>query len=295
MSKIRMLPLTQKQRLQQNRRKKLNIITINGVRLDSAAQIWYRKQLLDYIALMEEDINNTIVKELERKEFEYVQDGFIADFARSLNILEARWSLTNSTASILASGVVGKLDKTTKERLNKVVSSGLGVDIAQIVSSEGLTNTIESAIENNVGLIKSIPEQYLDKIRNIILNDTIKGRSAKSMIEQIQEVHSVTKNRARLIARDQSNKINGDLTRERQQASGIRAFRWRTVGDDAVRETHKKRSGKVYAWSPADVGERLADGTVLLDPTVEGIGFPGEEIQCRCIAEPIIELDRAFT
>lgn len=295
MARARMLPLTQKQRLQQNRRKKLNIITINGVRLDSATALWYRKQLLEYIALMEEDINNTIIKELERKEFEYVKDGFVADFARSLGILEARWLLTNSTASVLASGVVGKLDKTTKERLNKVVSSGLGVDIAQIVSSEGLTNTIGGAIETNVSLIKSIPEQYLDKIRNIIMNDTVKGRSAKSMIEQIQEVGSVTRNRAKLIARDQSNKINGDLTRERQQASGIRAFRWRTVGDDAVRESHKKRSGKVYAWSPADVGKRLADGTVLLDPTVDDIGFPGEDIQCRCIAEPIIELDRPFT
>lgn len=295
MPRARMLPLTQKQRLQQNRRKKLNIITVNGVRLDSATEAWYRKQLLDYIALMEEDINNTIVKELERKEFEYVKDGFVADFARSLNILEARWTLTNSTASVLASGVVGKLDKTTRERLDKVVSAGLGVDIAQIVSSEGLTNSIEGAVETNVNLIKSIPEQYLDKIRNIIMNDTVKGRSAKSMIEQIQEVHSVTKKRARLIARDQSNKINGDLTRERQQASGIRAFRWRTVGDDSVRETHKRRSGKVYAWSPADVGKRLADGTVLLDPTVDDIGFPGEEIQCRCIAEPIIELDRPFT
>lgn len=295
MPKARLLPLTQKARLQQNQRKKMGILTAGGVRLDSATEAWYLKQMLEYIALMEEDINNIMVKELERKEFEYTSDGFVEDFSTTLNVLEKRWVLSSQQASTLASGFVGKLDKTTKTSIETVISSAMGVDVAQIVSSEGLTNTLTSAVNSNVSLIKSIPQQYLDKVRAIVLNETIKGRSAVSMIEQIQEVGKVTKNRARLIARDQSNKINGDITRERQTASGIRAFRWRTVGDLAVRQTHKDRNGEVFAWKPEFVGQKLADGTVLRDPEAAGIGYPGEEIQCRCIAEPIIELDIAFT
>lgn len=291
----RMLPLTQKQRIQQNRRSRMGIKTARGVKPDSAAEVFYRKELLEYIAAMEEDINNTIVKELERKEFEYVRDGFIADFTKTLRVLELRWALGAQAASTLSNSVVGKIDKTAKERLDSVVSSALGVDIAQIVSSEGLTNTIESAVGSNVDLIRSIPQQYLAKIRSIVLTETIKGRSAKSLIAQIQEVGGVTKSRARLIARDQTNKINGDLTRERQTASGIRAFRWRTVGDKAVRLSHKERNGLIFAWRPEFVGQRLADGTILRDPEVAGIGYPGEDIQCRCVAEAIIELDRPLT
>ncbi len=292
MPRTKLLPLTQKQKLQQSRQRRMGIRYASGVRMDAATRSWYTKQMLEYIKDMNADIENTLVKGLERKEIEYVRDSFVSDFEDMLNLLEARWNISDQMASTLSNQFVGRVDKTDKSRLAKSIGGALGVDVANIVQSEGLSNAIEAAISENVNLITSIPQQHLFKIRGIVMRETVQGRTATSIIDQIRGVYDVTENRARLIARDQTNKINGALTRERQMASGVRAFRWRTVGDEAVREEHRRRNGKVYAWKREFVGQKLADGTVLLDPNADGIGYPGEPIQCRCIAEPIIELDR---
>ena len=47
--------------------------------------------------------------------------------------------------------------------------------------------------------------------------------------------------------------------------------RWRTVGDSRVRTAHRAREGQIFAWDkpPSD-------------------GHPGQPINCRCYAEPII-------
>lgn len=288
----RLLPLTRQQRLQASARRRLGIRTASGAQVDKTTEIQYRRALLNFLAALQQDIENTLVLELQRKEFEYTRDSFVDDFANSLDALKARWLLGNEQALGLANQVVGRINKATKQRIEKAVGKAMGVNVAQLVESEGLSDAVNSSVRENVRLIRTIPAQYLDRIERIVLQETVKGRSATSIINQIREVHNVSENRARVIARDQSNKINGEITRQRQTALNIRAFRWRTVGDEAVRESHRLRNGKVYAWAPEFVGQRLADGTVLLDPTIDDIGYPGEDIQCRCIAEPIIELDR---
>jgi SPP1 gp7 family putative phage head morphogenesis protein len=206
--------------------------------------------------------------------------------------LRQRWELADQAAQNLASGFVKRVDGKTKAAIERLVGDAMGVDVAKILNQEGLTDIVDAGVAANVQLIKSIPKQYLDKVEMIITQEGTKGRSGKSLIKQIQEVYPVTERRARVIARDQTSKLNGDITRQRQVAAGIRGYRWRTVGDNAVRETHKERNGKVYAWNPEDVGKKLEDGTVMLDPEADDIGHPGEDYQCRCVAEPIIELDR---
>ena len=53
---------------------------------------------------------------------------------------------------------------------------------------------------------------------------------------------------------------------------GISEYRWGTAGDERVRETHEANDGKVFRWDtpPAETGH------------------PGNDVQCRCTARPII-------
>lgn len=295
----RLKPLTQSQKIAQRRMAKDGVKVAEGVSADNAVEAWYRREMLAYLTEMQTDISKTLYPQLRALEDQFTADGFkrtldsfVDTFSTTLAGLRSRWLLTNKQALALAAQFVGRMDKKTKQQLEKSVGKAMGVDLAQLVKSEGLSAALDASIRENVRLITSIPAEFLDKIQRIVDAETIKGRSGTSIISQIQEVYPVSQNRARLIARDQSNKVNGDITRERQTASGIRGYRWRTVGDDAVRESHKERNGKVYAWRPEDVGKRLDSGEVMLDPEAEDIGHPGEDIQCRCIAEPILELDR---
>ncbi len=76
--------------------------------------------------------------------------------------------------------------------------------------------------------------------------------------------------RSKLIARDQVGKLYGQLNASRQKDIGVEKFTWRTVGDERVRDEHEALDGEVFSYD---------------DPPEEGL--PGEEVLCRCSAEPL--------
>lgn len=77
---------------------------------------------------------------------------------------------------------------------------------------------------------------------------------------------------AELIARDQLQKLHGKINEARQTAAGVESYRWRGELDDRERPEHVAREGVRYLWSapPFD-------------------GHPGEPINCRCVAEAILD------
>jgi SPP1 gp7 family putative phage head morphogenesis protein len=78
--------------------------------------------------------------------------------------------------------------------------------------------------------------------------------------------------RARLIARDQVGKLQGQIHMTRMEDAGFERYEWMTVGDERVRTSHKARDGDIRTWEQSPK--------------------PGQEIQCRCqpvvIAEDIL-------
>jgi SPP1 gp7 family putative phage head morphogenesis protein len=101
------------------------------------------------------------------------------------------------------------------------------------------------------------------------------GRSYKSLAGDIMERLDVTARKAELIARDQTLKLNAQINQERQQAAGITEFAWSTSNDERVRESHQELDGKRFRYDDPPI----VDG----EPTL-----PGEAIQCRCVAYPIL-------
>ena len=102
------------------------------------------------------------------------------------------------------------------------------------------------------------------------------GNSIEKIEEELKKSEEIGENRARLIARDQTSKFNGQLTQLRQQELGITSYIWTTSKDERVRSTHRVLDGKTFTW---EKGSK--------------IGHPGQEINCRCIAQPII-IDSMF-
>jgi SPP1 gp7 family putative phage head morphogenesis protein len=77
----------------------------------------------------------------------------------------------------------------------------------------------------------------------------------------------MTANRAKLIARDQVGKLNGQLNKTRQKAAGFDKYEWQTMQDKRVRPKHQALNGTIRTWG-------------------EGIE-PGFEVACRCSAIPV--------
>jgi SPP1 gp7 family putative phage head morphogenesis protein len=129
---------------------------------------------------------------------------------------------------------------------------------------------VMDAIRNNVELIKTVPSQHLAKIQATISKGIASGDDSFSLKKAIGEVNGQNTKRAKLIARDQLSKLNGVLVQARQQSLGVNGYIWRTSHDERVRDSHKDNDGKHFQW----------------DSPPRSTGHPGEDIQCRCVAEP---------
>ena len=141
----------------------------------------------------------------------------------------------------------------------------------------------EAFVQKNVALIRGMRDDHLQQVADIVRPAAAAGQRWEELAPQIKERLGVAENRAKLIARDQVGKLASQLHQEHQTSSGIVEYTWSTSQDDAVRgppksvENHRILNGKRFRW----------DQPPLIPGTSEH-AHPGERIQCRCVAIPVI-------
>ena len=187
----------------------------------------------------------------------------------------------NAVKDALVTGA--KVNRFNKDQWIKLIRSQYGVDPTK-EDPQRFDRLLSVWTKNNALLIQDIPRKTMNQIRDATIETLQSGRSVSDMTKDIYDIMSertdVTDSRARLIARDQVAKLNGNLTQERQKDIGVEGYIWRTVGDERVRETHEEVDGKFFSWdNPPDD----TDGN-----------HPGEDYQCRCWAEPVLPEEMAF-
>lgn len=131
----------------------------------------------------------------------------------------------------------------------------------------GLPSLLSAWEQNNLALIKSIPDGVIGQLRSEFTQAFVNGTSMKDLAGIVEDRTGVGKNRAKLIARDQIGKLNGQLSEMRHKAAGIVSYKWLTMHDERVRPTHRARDGRIYSWNDSGIK-------------------PGQEIRCRCVASP---------
>ena len=172
--------------------------------------------------------------------------------------------------------------KLTIKEWKKAIKSTLGIDIREdYYLGDFFARMLEEWVDVNVDLITTIPEDTLEKMKDIVYDGFTNGRTTTQMIRDIQRVYGVSRRRARLIARDQTAKLNGQIQRAQQMDAGITEYIWMTTGDERVRSSHRKLNGKKFSWNdPPVVDERTGRRC-----------HPGEDYQCRCIGRPVFKLE----
>ena len=258
-----------------NRHRKEGKKRIDPVKNPKSSEVKYRKTLLTLTKKIQSDINTQILPLLRSLEFEYVSDGYATAFQIAFQRLQNSYEDLNTQAQFIARAFVYAIDKANRDRFNRAVKNSIGVNLEGLVKTEGLEDVLQATVQENVNLIVSIAAQYLKNVESIVYTGTVRGNSASSMIRLIQKAGKTTASRAKLIARDQTSKLNSAITQQRSQALGATEYVWRTSGDEGVRKTHRENNGKTFRW----------------DDPPKKTGHPGEDILCRCIAQPVINLN----
>lgn len=164
-----------------------------------------------------------------------------------------------------------------KGQLFRQVKAAMGVELSTIADRK-VGPAIRQFTAENVSLIKSVPQTYLDDVEKVVVRGMNAGARHETIAGELQERLGVAESKAKLIARDQTLKFYGNLNRVRQTELGVESYVWRASPDSRTREEHEERDGETFRWDdpPGDPS----------DPAIGG--HPGEAINCRCFAEPVL-------
>lgn len=152
---------------------------------------------------------------------------------------------------------IANLDyKMTIKEWKKVIGKTLGINIMEdYYSGDFYKEMIEKWISDNVDLIKTVPSDSLGKVKQLVYENFMGGKTNTDIIKELHRQYGMDKRHARLIARDQTGKLNAQITRHQQKDAGVNEYIWRTCQDERVRESHKELHGKKFSWdNPPDVG-----------------------------------------
>lgn len=170
--------------------------------------------------------------------------------------------------------------KLTIAEWKKTVRKTFGINLLDdYYSGEYYREMLEKWVSANVDLIKSVPKESLEKLKEKVYSDYMNGRSTTNIVKELQRQYGMDKRRARLIAMDQTAKLNSNINQSQQRDAGISKYEWSDSRDGRVRDSHRKLNGHIFSWD---------------DPPETDRGrkcHPGEDYRCRCCAIPIFDMD----
>jgi uncharacterized protein with gpF-like domain len=193
--------------------------------------------------------------------------------------LASRWErrfkvLAKELAQYFTTQVVKRSDAALAKILR---DAGISVKLRM---TRAVNDVLSATIAENVELIKSIPEKYLSDVHGEVMRSVQRGRDLETLTKALQDKFHVTRRRAELIARDQNNKTTAIIHKTRCIEAGITKARWvHSGGGRHPRPSHIKAGREKIEYDIA---------TGWYDPEVQEYILPGQLINCRCVAKPII-------
>ena len=187
--------------------------------------------------------------------------------------------------------------KANAQQWKKQTTSVLGLSFENSVG-DWWPDLRDRWADRNYDLIKNLARDYIGRINDLTERAVTNGWGLRDLTDQIQGIGAgISDRRARVIARDQVGKLNGQLTQAQQTEAGIEMYLWDTAGDERVRgrpggkypdamPSHWIMQGKLCRWD--DAGVYSEDGGKTWIPRTSDMpdGHPGDDIQCRCTAIP---------
>lgn len=147
--------------------------------------------------------------------------------------------------------------------------------VSDLTGIKGLARFDPSQVEawrkENTDLIVSLVKDQVEDLKTNILERT-QGLRVEEIQALIKDRFGVSDSRAELIARDQTLKLNAQMSRENFKRAGVSRYVWTTTRDERVRPEHEELDGQIFRFD---------------DPPEPG--NPGEDFQCRCTAFPVFD------
>jgi SPP1 gp7 family putative phage head morphogenesis protein len=205
-------------------------------------------------------------------------DAWADDIATMTNKIKLRVDQEIRNEGRIADLASQSVSEFNQKQWRALVKESIGIDL--FANEPWLNDHLKSWAAENADLIVTLEDDAIRQVNRWTQKGIREGWRHEDIAKNIEERFDVSRARAKFIARDQTAKLNGDLTKARQTQAGVKSYVWRTAMDERVRgnpsgkypnakPSHWAREGKTFQWN---------------DPP-EG-GHAGKDFNCRCTSEP---------
>lgn len=267
---------------------------------------WYYRRLKTLVKVMDGRVKvyftkgGEILTPSDLAELEDLKARFLKLFdeeARPLAEEFFRKNIKSTQASFIAA-TKPIVEETEKEARRRKYSA-MALSKRFTVKLDARKNKLElsqfrDGIEDNVELIKTIPQKYFGKIEKYVEERTRGKISRRALVEKIKKLGYSTQRRAEMIADDQTAKATEKMMLARCKNAGIKMVMWVHSGlSMKPRSYHKKRwdgrTGKRNGKPNGLNGYVFnIDNPPVIDKKTGERGYPAQAINCKCYLTPVL-------
>jgi len=239
----------------------------------------YRRVMVRMLNEMAVYVRQEILPQVEQERSRLTQDEVAGNRVSGLfGGLRALYQRLLGSADGMVERIFQAQAQRHTDQWSEAIRSAIGIDMRSVLqASPGLEDRISLAVARNVELIRNLAEDTERRVAEAITRNLSQGGSARDLSRELTEQFGIEQRRANLIARNETANVNSLLNQYRQQEAGIEQYRWASSRDERTRPLHAELDGQVFKWSEPGPAENGA--------------HPGEAINCRCTASPVIEFD----
>jgi len=252
--------------------------TLPAVHANAGIEAAYRKQLIAMVDEMHKSVTYWLTATYREQ---VARVGMTSDASPANELRDTMRKLTRRWVGIFGRSAPG-LAKRFAERAarqvditmtNQLRKRDFGIEFKM---TDDAQNAVSAVIGENVGLIRSIGQEYLTDVEGLVMRSIARGGDLNSLALELEKRYGITRRRASFIAMDQNHKANAAMSRVRQAGLGVVEAVWQhSHAGREPRASHVAFDGKRYV---------IAEGAHIDGEYI----WPGEKPRCRCMSRPIL-------
>lgn len=250
-----------------------------------------------YPAALEHQYARSIKFYLDKNWKSYAQTLIDSYVPARMDALEDIWPEDPTRGPVLGAivTIAENMEKFNQKEWDAFKKIAVGAAFSE---DDGWTQAVvDEWARTQVTLITKASNDMRDAVARRVRKGVAEGQNndeIKALI--MRDLPGISTRRAAIIARDQTAKLNADLSKSRMEQAGIETYIWSTSMDERVRglpggkyanavPSHYLMEGLICRWDDP-TKYRNSSGEWVARPNGAPLLHPGQDIMCRCVALP---------
>ncbi len=229
----------------------------------------------------------TLVKRLSKQpDAQAAMDAVSGDAQHELKMLRDKWDKRFAMlADIWSQRMVGGVIAQSSAQLNlSLLDMAEHHEITSTLQTPRMRAVVEAATQASVGLIVRIPERFLGAVQTQVMTAITTGEGLSELVPYLTKKYKGDVRHAHLTALDQIRKVSESVNATRLQSLGVEEYVWIATGGERYPRKlhHEKLNGRTFRY----------DDPPVIDERTGERGKPGDAINCRCRARPVVNFSK---